>query len=72
VDVDEAIADGLPSITSMNAGKIPGLPGQGDPNAQGPQGGLNTPAPLPTNSQNPVAPPAQPSPEGQAPTTRLQ
>ena len=29
VDVDEAIADGLPSITSMNGGKMPGMPGPG-------------------------------------------
>jgi hypothetical protein len=72
VDVDEAIADGLPSITSMNSGKLPGMAGQGDPNAQGPQGGLNAPAPPTPSSQAPGAPPAQPSPEGQAPTTRLQ
>lgn len=72
VDVDEAIADGLPSVTSMNAGKLPGMPGQGDPNAQGPQGGLNAPAPPQPSSQAPVAPPAQPSPTGQLPTTRLQ
>jgi hypothetical protein len=72
VDVDEAIADGLPSITSMNSGKIPGLPGQGDPAAQGPQGSLNAPAPPATNSQAPVSPPAQASPNGQMPTTRLQ
>jgi len=72
VDVDEAIADGLPSITSMNSGKIPGLPGQGDPNAQGPQGSLNAPQPSPTNSQTPTPPQSSPSPEGQSPTTRLQ
>lgn len=72
VDVDEAIADGLPSITAMNGGKIPGLPGQGDPNAQGPQGTNNAPAPPTPSSSSPTPPPATPSPPGQAPTTRLQ
>jgi hypothetical protein len=72
VDVDEAVADGLPSITSMNSGKIPGLPGQGDPNAQGPQGALNAPQPPPTNSQTPTPPPSSPSPPGQMPSTRMQ
>jgi hypothetical protein len=72
VDVDEAIADGLPSITSMNSGKVPGLPGQGDPNAQGPQGSLNAQQPPTPNSQAPAPPQSNPSPEGQAPTTRLQ
>jgi hypothetical protein len=72
VDVDEAIADGLPSITAMNAGKTPGMPGQADPSAQGPQGSMNAPAPPQPSSQAPMPPPAQPSPPGQSPTTRLQ
>jgi len=58
IDVDEAVADGLPSVTSMNAGKIPGLPGQPDPNAQGPQGALNTPAPPSPNPASPTPSPA--------------
>jgi hypothetical protein len=72
LDVDEAVADGLPSVTAMNAGKIPGLPGQGDPAAQGPQGGLNAPQPPPTNSQTPAPPPAAPAPPTPNPTQRLQ
>jgi hypothetical protein len=72
VDVDEAIADGLPSVSAMNAGKIPGLPGQGDPNAQGPQGSTNAPQPPAPNSQMPSPPPAQPEPPSPNPTTRLQ
>jgi hypothetical protein len=72
VDVDEAIADGLPSVTSMNAGKIPGMPGQGDPNAQGPQGANNAPAPPQPASQTPGPPQAQPEPPSASPTTRLQ
>jgi hypothetical protein len=73
VDVDEAVADGLPSVTAMNSGKLPGLPGQGvDPNAQGPQGGLNAQQPPAPNSQNPA--PAQPqvAEPSADPTTRLQ
>jgi hypothetical protein len=73
VDVDEAIADGLPSVTSMNSGKLPGMPGMpGDPAAQGPQGSANAPAPPAPSSQAPTPPPASPSPPGQSPTTRLQ
>lgn len=61
VDVDEAVAEGLPSVTAMNGGKLPGMPGQADPNAQGPQGGNNAPAPpsprpdAPTPSQPPAS-----------------
>jgi hypothetical protein len=62
VDVDEAVADGLPSVTSMNAGKIPGMPGQADPNAQGPQGANNNPAPP---SPNPAAPTPKPADQRQ-------
>lgn len=72
IDVDEAVADGLPSITASNAGKVPGMPGQADPNAQGPQGSMNAPAPPQPSSQAPGPPPAQPSPQGQPPSTRLQ
>ena len=63
VDVDEAIAEGIPSVTSMNAGKTPGLPGQGDPNAQGPQGANNAPAPpqpMPDSPTPSTPPPALP------------
>jgi hypothetical protein len=73
VDVDEAIADGLPSITSMNSGNMPGQPGTpGDPAAQGPQGSMNAPAAPAPDSQAPAPPAATPSPPGQPPTTRLQ
>lgn len=58
IDVDEAIADGLPSVTSMNAGKIPGMPGQPDPNAQGPRGVSNNPAPP---APSPTAPTPKPA-----------
>jgi hypothetical protein len=61
LDVDEAVAEGLPSITSMNGGKMPGQAGQGDPNAQGPQGANNNPAapaPRPDSPTPPVAPSA--------------
>jgi hypothetical protein len=72
VDIDEAVADGLPSITSMNGAKMPGLPGVGDPNAQGPMGANNAPAPPAASSKSPTPQPAGPSPEGQMPSTRLQ
>jgi len=60
LDVDEAVAEGLPSITAMNGGKMPGLPGQGDPNAQGPQGANNNPAAPQPAPDSPV-PPARPN-----------
>ena len=72
VDIDEAVADGLPSVTSMNGAKMPGLPGVGDPNAQGPMGANNAPAPPGPSSKSPTPQPAQPSPQGQPPSTRLQ
>jgi hypothetical protein len=62
IDIDDAVADGLPSITAMNAGKMPGMPGQADPNAQGPQGSNNAPAPpqpMP-DSPTPAGPPPAP------------
>jgi len=61
IDVDEAVAEGLPSVTAMNGGKMPGMPGQGDPNAQGPQGANNNPAapqPQPSAPTAPMKPPA--------------
>jgi hypothetical protein len=65
VDVDEAVADGLPSITAMNGGKLPGMPGQPDPNAQGPQGVNNAPAPPPPSPTAPTPKPAdQRAPNG--------
>jgi hypothetical protein len=62
INVDEMIADGAPSITSMNAmkpampGSAPG-PGAQDPNAQGPAGASNAPAPP---SPHPSAPAPKP------------
>jgi hypothetical protein len=72
VDIDEAVADGLPSVTAMNGAKMPGLPGVGDPNAQGPMGANNAPAPPGPSSKSPTPQPAQASPPGQNPSTRLQ
>jgi len=59
IDVDEAVAEGLPSVTAMNGGKMPGMPGGGDPNAQGPQGANNNPAapaPRPDSPTPPMKP----------------
>jgi hypothetical protein len=72
IDVDEAIADGLPSVQAMNGGKIPGMPGQLAANAQGPQGANNLPATPEPNSQSPGAPPAAPQQPSPSPTQRLQ
>ena len=73
VDVDEAIADGLPSVTSMNGAKMPGLPGVGDPNAQGPKGRQQRAGSRQHRRRNHRSPqPAQASPQGQPPSTRLQ
>jgi hypothetical protein len=70
IDVDEAIADGLPSITQMNSGK---LPGQGaEPGMQGPEGANNGPQPPSPNPSAPAPQPAQPQPPSPNPTTRLQ
>jgi hypothetical protein len=62
VDVDEAVAEGLPSITAMNGGKLPGMPGQANPAAQGPMGASNAPAaPTPQpDSPTPSAPAGPP------------
>jgi len=73
IDVDEAVADGLPSVTSMNSGKIAGLPGQQIvPSAQGPAGSANAPAPPAPSPSAPGPQPSMPSPDGQMPSTRLQ
>jgi hypothetical protein len=72
VDIDEAVADGLPSVTAMNGAKMPGLPGQGDPNAQGPMGASNNPAAPTPSPRSPTPSAPSPSPQGQSPTTRLQ
>jgi hypothetical protein len=73
IDVDEAIADGLPSVQAMNGGKVAGLPGQQIvPSQQGAQGSSNAPAPPAPNSQSPGPPLAQPAPPSPSPTTRLQ
>jgi hypothetical protein len=72
IDIDEAIADGIPSITSMNGAKMPGLPGVGDPNAQGPQGASNSPAPPSPSPQSPTPQPPTPGPGGPSASTRLQ
>lgn len=72
VDIDEAVADGLPSVTSMNGSKLPGLPGVQDPNAQGPMGMNNAPAPPSPSPKSPTPPAPSPSPQGQPPSTRLQ
>lgn len=46
LDVDEAFAEGAPSIMAQNAAKGPGGPGAGPaPAAQGPMGGNNAPRP---------------------------
>jgi hypothetical protein len=69
IDIDEAIADGAPSILAMNGAK-PGAsvgPGAPDPNAQGPRGaqGPAGPAPPAPNSQAPSAiRPGTPPPPG--------
>jgi hypothetical protein len=57
IDLEDAIADGQPSILSMNGvqpGASQGAPGSPSPEAQGPQGQANAPAP--------------PSPQSSAPT----
>ena len=57
IDLEDAIADGQPSIMAQNAvqpGASQGPPGSQPPGAQGPMGGANAPAP--------------PSPQSSAPT----
>jgi hypothetical protein len=58
IDVDEAVAEGLPSVTAMNGGKTMQGPGN-EPAAQGPQGANNNPAapqPSPSAPTPPMAP----------------
>lgn len=66
IDLEEAIVEGLPSVTALNAiaGK-PVAPGTGDamtdPNAQGGQGAQNAPGPQ-QNQNEPGGQPAFPAP----------
>jgi hypothetical protein len=59
IDTDDAVAEGLPSVISMNGGKSmqasPG-PDGADPNAQGPKGAGNNPAAPSPQSSAPVPP----------------
>jgi hypothetical protein len=67
IDVEAAVAEGMPSIQSMNAMKGPpqvGAPGPaGPPQAQGPQGGNNAPTPPPPSPSSP-SPKPQGAPQG--------
>jgi hypothetical protein len=56
IDLEDAIADGQPSIMAQNAvqpGASTGPPGSQPPGAQGPRGGANAPAPPSPNSSAP-------------------
>jgi hypothetical protein len=56
IDLEDAIADGQPSIMAQNAvqpGASQGPPGAQPPGAQGPHGGANAPAPPKPNSSAP-------------------
>jgi hypothetical protein len=59
IDTDEAVADGLPSVISMNGNKAmqPGATGGNDPTAQGPRGAGNSPAAPAPNPSAPTPPP---------------
>jgi hypothetical protein len=72
IDVDEAVADGLPSVQAMNGGKMPGMPGQGIPGLQGPQGANNLPSTPTPSPSTPTPQPPQPEAPSPSPTTRLQ
>jgi len=66
IDVEAAVAEGLPSIQSMNGGGAPqmGAPGpMGGPQAQGPQGANNAPKPPPPSPSSP-SPKPQGAPQG--------
>lgn len=66
IDVDEAVADGLPSVIAMNGSK-PGAsqgPGGLPPDGQGPAGANNAPAPPSPDSSNPVSPAGGPPAPG--------
>ena len=58
IDTGEAVAEGLPSVTSMNGGKTAPPAGGGDPNAQGPAGAGNNPAAPQPSPSAPTAPQA--------------
>src|SRR5262249_34821049 len=56
IDLEDAIADGQPSVLAMNGvqpGASTGPPGSPDPAAQGPQGSANAPAPPSPQSSAP-------------------
>ena len=68
IDLEDAIADGQPSVMAQNAvqpGASAGPPGSQPPGAQGPQGSANAPkppapqssAPTPDGASNGAAPP---------------
>jgi hypothetical protein len=60
IDTDEAVAEGLPSVMSMNGGKsMQGPAGAGNPEAQGPKGAGNNPA-APQPSPSSPTPPQKP------------
>jgi len=67
IDVEAAVAEGLPSIQSMNGGggaPQMGAPGpMGGPQAQGPQGANNAPKPPPPSPSSP-SPKPQGAPQG--------
>jgi hypothetical protein len=70
VNLEEAVADGMPSITAQNGmkpGASMGPPGAGIPQAQGPQGASNAPAPPPPQSSAPSPVTATPMPAGMRP-----
>jgi hypothetical protein len=54
IDTDEAVAEGLPSVISMNGGKS--MQGAGQPTAQGPKGAANNPAAPEPSPSAPVPP----------------
>jgi hypothetical protein len=57
IDTDEAVAEGLPSVMSMNGGKsMQGPASPSEPNSQGPKGASNNPAPPSPNSSAPTPP----------------
>lgn len=68
IDVDSVIAEGLPSITSLNGAKAMSptpAPGGEDPMSQGPKGASNNPAPPPPRPDAPTPKPmSQPAPFG--------
>jgi hypothetical protein len=65
IDIETMIAEGLPSISSLNAAKPVGVPGSAapEPSQQGPQGANNAPKPPPASPSAP-APKAPTPPSG--------